>query len=232
MEGIIAIIPARGGSKGIPRKNIKLLNHQPLISYTIAAAKQSKHIERVIVSTEDQEIKEVAQKYGAEIINRPKELAQDHTPTLPVLQHVVQTLQDNDNKVKLVVLLQSTAQFQKSKEIDEAIETVLEGTWDSLISLSPTPKHFNPTWQKILNEEGQVLNTLDNTPIDDDKKSTRRQDLKQTYWKNGQIYIMTPETLMKKNSLFGDRCVSYTIDREIVNIDTEADWKKAERLEK
>ena len=228
----IAIIPARGGSKGIPRKNIKLLNHQPLISYTIAAAKQSKHIERVIVSTEDQEIKEVAQKYGAEIINRPKELAQDHTPTLPVLQHVVQTLQDNDNKVKLVVLLQSTAQFQKSKEIDEAIETVLEGTWDSLISLSPTPKHFNPTWQKILNEEGQVLNTLDNTPIDDDKKSTRRQDLKQTYWKNGQIYIMTPETLMKKNSLFGDRCVSYTIDREIVNIDTEADWKKAERLEK
>ena len=83
-----------------------------------------------------------------------------------------------------------------------------------------------------MNEEGQVLNTLDNTPIDDDKKSTRRQDLKQTYWKNGQIYIMTPETLMKKNSLFGDRCVSYTIDREIVNIDTEADWKKAERLEK
>jgi len=232
MEGIIAIIPARGGSKGIPRKNIKLLNYQPLISYTIAAAKQSKHIERVIVSTEDQEIKEVAQKYGAETINRPKELAQDHTPTLPVLQHVVQTLQDNDNKVKLVVLLQSTAQFQKSKEIDEAIETVLEGTWDSLISLSPTPKHFNPTWQKILNEEGQVLNTSDNTPIDDDKKSTRRQDLKQTYWKNGQIYIMTPETLMKKNSLFGDRCASYIIDRAIVNIDTEADWKKAERLEK
>ncbi len=229
MEGVIAIIPARGGSKGIPRKNIKLLNGEPLISYTINAAKQSKHINRIVVSTEDTEIKEVAQRYGAEVIDRPEDLAQDNTPTLPVLQHTVKNL---NSQIKLIVLLQPTAQFQKAEEIDEAIETVLNGNWDSLISLSPTPKHFNPIWQKTLTEEGQVLNISNNTPIDDDKKSTRRQDLKQTYWKNGQIYIMTPETLMEKNSLFGDRCTSYIIDREIVNIDSDEDWKQAERLAK
>lgn len=232
MEGIIAIIPARGGSKGILRKNIKPLNGKPLISYTINTAKQSKHIERIIVSTEDAEIKEVSIKYGAEIIDRPIELAQDNSPTLPVLQHTVKTLQDNNEKVKLIVLLQSTSQFQKAKEIDEAIETVLRGKWDSLISLSPVPKHFNPIWQKKITDNKQVLNVSDDEPIDDDKKSTRRQDLKQTYWKNGQIYIMTPETLMEKNSLFGKNCTSYIIDREIVNIDTEEDWKQAEKLEK
>jgi len=232
MEGIIAIIPARGGSKGIPRKNIKLLNGKPLISYTIAAAKQSKHIERVIVSTEDTEIKEVSMKYGAEIIDRPEELAQDNSPTLPVLQHTIQTLQNNNEKVKLIVLLQSTAQFQKTEEIDEAIETVLNRNWDSLISLSPVPKHFNPLWQKKINDNGQVLNVSDSESINDDKKSTRRQDLKQTYWKNGQIYIITPETLMEQNSLFGKRCTSYIINRNIVNIDTEEDWKQAENLEK
>ena len=232
MEGIIAIIPARGGSKGIPRKNIKLLNGKPLISYTIAAAKQSKHIEQVIVSTEDKEIKEVSMKHGAEIIDRPDELAQDNSPTLPVLQHTIKTLQDNNKKVKLIVLLQSTAQFQKAKEIDEAIETVLNGNWDSLISLSPVPKHFNPIWQKKISDNGQVLNVSDSEPINDDKKSTRRQDLKQTYWKNGQIYIITPETLMEQNSLFGERCASYIINRNIVNIDTGEDWKQAEKLEK
>ena len=232
MEGVIAIIPARGGSKGILRKNIKLLNGKPLISYTINAAKQSKHIARTIVSTEDTEIKEVSMKYGAEVIDRPEALAKDNSPTLPVLQHVIQTLQDNNEKVKLIVLLQSTAQFQKPEEIDEAIQTVINGNWDSLISLSPVPKHFNPIWQKKLNDNGQVLNVLNNEPINDDKKSTRRQDLKQTYWKNGQIYIMTPETLMEKNSLFGERCTRYIINRKIVNIDTEEDWKQAEKLEK
>jgi N-acylneuraminate cytidylyltransferase len=232
MEGVIAIIPARGGSKGILRKNIKLLNGKPLISYTINAAKQSKHIARTIVSTEDTEIKEVSMKYGAEVIDRPEELAKDNSPTLPVLQHVIQTLQDNNEKVKLIVLLQSTAQFQKPEEIDEAIQTVINGNWDSLISLSPVPKHFNPIWQKKLKDNGQVLNVSDNKPINDDKKSTRRQELKQTYWKNGQIYIMTPETLMEKKSLFGERCTSYIINRKIVNIDTEEDWKQAEKLEK
>ncbi len=232
MKKIITIIPARGGSKGIPRKNIKLLAGKPLISYTIETAKQSKHINQIIVSTEDQEIKEVAQKYGAEVIDRPEELAQDNIPTLPVLQHVVQTLQDNNEQVKLIVLLQPTAQFQKVEEIDEAIEIMLNRNWDSLISLSPIPKHFNPIWQKTLAEDGQVLNESNNEPINDDKKSTHRQNLEQTYWKNGQIYIMTPETLMEKGSLFGDRCTSYIIDREIVNIDTDEDWKKAEELSK
>jgi len=232
MEGVIAIIPARGGSKGIPRKNIKMLNEKPLIYYTINAAKNSRYINRVIVSTEDNEIKKVAKEHGAEVINRPEELAQDNIPTLPVLQHAVQTLKDKDQKIKLIVLLQSTAQFQRSEEIDEAIETVLNGNWDSLISLSTIPKHFTPTWQKTLTKEGQVLNMVDNEPIDDDKKSTHRQNLEQTYWKNGQIYIMTPETLMEKNSLFGDRCASYIITREIVNIDTEEDWKHAEKLSK
>jgi len=179
-----------------------------------------------------QKIQKVSITHGAEIIERPDELAQDKSPTLSVLQHTIKTLQDNNEKVKLIVLLQSTAQFQKAKEIDEAIETVLNGNWNSLISLSSVPKHFNPIWQKKISDNGQVLNVSDSEPINDDKKSTRRQDLKQTYWKNGQIYIITPETLMEQNSLFGERCTSYIINRNIVNIDTEEDWKQAEKLEK
>src|SRR3989344_1550305 len=148
--GIIGIIPARGGSKGILRKNIKPLCGKPLILYTIEEAKQSKLLSKIIVSTEDPEIKQIALQAGVEVIDRPAEFAQDNSPTLPVLQYAVETLEKRNEKVSIVVLLQPTALFKRAEEIDEAIEKFLNNNADSLISLSPTPKHFHPLWQKKL----------------------------------------------------------------------------------
>ncbi len=231
MEGIIALIPARGGSKGVPRKNIKPLAGKPLIAYTIEEAKKSQYISRILVSTEDAEIKEIALKFGAEVIDRPDELAQDRTPALPVLQHAVRTLQEQGENVKLLVLLQATALFKKAEEIDSCIKVMLDGDYTGLISLSPTPKHFVKNWQKEI-KDGVVFNHHDGLPINDDKKATRRQDLPTTYWKNGQIYIMKPETLLEEDGLFGSKCFGFVIDRnDLVNIDCPEDFAYAEYLQ-
>jgi CMP-N,N'-diacetyllegionaminic acid synthase len=230
-KNIIAIIPARGGSKGVPRKNIKLVGGKPLIAHAILDGKASNYISQVYVSTEDAEIKQVAVEWGAEVIDRPHDLAQDKSPTLPVMQHVVQTLEKRGQQVDLVVLLQATALYKSVEEIDQAIEIMLTGKYDSLISLSPTPKHFVKNWQKEINAEGLVMNHHDGLPINDDKSATRRQDLPTTYWKNGQLYIMTPETLMENDGLFGERCYGFVIDRgNIANIDSPEDMEYAEYL--
>ena len=137
MSNIVAIIPARGGSKGVPRKNIKNLCGKPLIQYTIDEAKRSNKISRVIVSTEDEEIAEISRNLGAEVIMRPDELATDKAPTLPVIQHVIETLEKNqDFKVDAIMLLQPTTPFRKQEHIDQAIGLFLEKNPDSVVSVS------------------------------------------------------------------------------------------------
>ncbi len=234
-QGIIGIIPARGGSKGIPRKNIKALCGKPLILYTIEEAKKSRLLSKIFVSTEDPEIKQIALQAGVEVIDRPAEFAQDKSPTLPVLQHAVEALEkrnEKSEKVDMIVLLQPTALFKRAEEIDQAIQQFINSNADSLISLSPTPAHFHPLWQKEIDEhnKNRVCN-LDGTPLNDDKRAVRRQDLPQTYWKNGQLYIMKRDTLMKKQRLFGDHCIPFVIYRsDIINLDTEEDFAYAEYL--
>ena len=119
---ILAIIPARGGSKGIPGKNIKLLAGKPLLFYTIDAAKNSKYITRTVVSTESAQIKDIALSLGAEVIDRPIELAQDETKTAPVLLQVVSELEKQNYYPDIVVLLQATCPLRNAKELDEAVE--------------------------------------------------------------------------------------------------------------
>src|SRR3989344_1132419 len=119
---ILAIIPARGGSKGIPGKNIKLLAGKPLIAHSIEAARNSRFINRVIVSTDDEHIANAARKYGAEIIMRPKELAEDKTPMDPVLQHAVEFLEKENYIPEAVMLLQPTSPLRTTEHINEAIE--------------------------------------------------------------------------------------------------------------
>lgn len=148
---IIAIIPARGGSKGLPRKNVKILNGKPLIAQTILAAKNSKLIDRVFVSTEDREIAEISKKYGAEIIERPKKLARDFVPTAPVLKDALFQLEKKENyKPDVVVYLQTTDIFRKKGIIDEVIKKILENpSLDSVFAAYPTHKNF---WKK--NKDG------------------------------------------------------------------------------
>ena len=146
---IIAIIPARGGSKGVPRKNIKLLNGKPLISYSIRAALKSKFIDRVIVSTDDKEIAEIAKRYKAEVpYLRPAELAQDTSPTLPVLQHAVKYLEEKENyKTDLIVLLQPTTPLILASDIDSAIKQLIKTKTNSCVSICEISER--PEWMYI-----------------------------------------------------------------------------------
>ena len=132
---ILAIIPARGGSKGIPRKNIKLLAGKPLIAYTIEAALKSKYLDRVIVSTEDREIAETSRHYGAEVIKRPKILAKDKAKTIDVIFHLLNVLKEKNYIPEIIVLLQPTSPLRIVKDIDKAIELFLKEKCESVVSV-------------------------------------------------------------------------------------------------
>jgi CMP-N,N'-diacetyllegionaminic acid synthase len=229
---ILAIIPCRAGSKGVKKKNVRKLAGKPLITHTIEQARGSKLITRIVVSTDDPEAMEICKKLKCDYISRPEELATDTAPTLPVLVHAVKHLEEKENyKADLIVLLQVTTPFRTAKQIDEAIGQFLKSKTDSLMSVSPVPDHFSPYWQKKINEDGIIVPFLEGTSITDDKNYTRKQDLPKGYWKNGMIYIIPYDTLINKNSLFGDRCLAYVVDDEhAVNIDTEFDFFMAESI--
>ncbi len=154
----LGIITARGGSKGIPRKNIKLLGGKPLIAYTIEASKESGIFDRIIVSTDDNEIAEVAKKYGAEVpFMRPAELAQDTTPTLPVLVHALEWLKSNEGyEPDAVAILQPTSPLRSSEHLRNAHVLFVQSGADSVVSVKTVPGHYNPHWQFQVDGESRM----------------------------------------------------------------------------
>lgn len=217
---IISIIPARGGSKGIPRKNIKLLAGKPLIAYTIETSLNSKLINRTIVSTEDREIAGISNEYGAEVIRRPKKLATDTAPTEPVLQDVVKYLEEKENyKPDLIVLLQPTSPLRKKGDIDKAIKQLIRTKADSLLSVKESDDFL---WKK----ENKVFK-----PVNYDfKNRPRRQDMNQ-YLENGSIYITKRNILMNKNCRLGGEVTCYVMDEEdSFEIDTKLDFYLTEKI--
>lgn len=226
---IVGLIPARGGSKGVPRKNIKKLADKPLIQYTIEEAKKSNKINRLIVSTDDEEIANISEELGTEVIKRPEELSQDDTPTLPVIQHTIEELEKEGNTVDAIILLQPTTPFRKQKHIDEAITLFLEKNPESVISIGKVPGHFSPFWQISLEE---TYTELFMRKYDKEIKTliSRRQDLPDTYYRDGAIYITKKETILS-GKLIGDICVPYIIkDKNFINIDTNEDFEYAEYI--
>ncbi|MBI2108802.1 MAG: acylneuraminate cytidylyltransferase family protein [Parcubacteria group bacterium] len=215
---ILAIIPARGGSKGIPGKNIKLLAGKPLIAYSIEAAKNSRFVNRVVVSTDYKDIAEVAEKYGAEVIMRPKELAEDKTPMDPVLKHVVEFLENEEGYTPdAVVLLQPTSPLRTAKHLDEAIEKFLEGDFDTIISVevNKNPRH------EI--REGKYL-------VPSFKKIENRDKREPSYIENGAIYISKTD-LIKNGKIRGERIGHHEMDRySSIDIDEPIDFEIVERL--
>lgn len=218
---ILAIIPARGGSRGIPRKNVRLLCGKPLIAYTIEAALNSKYIDRVVVSTEDQEIAKIARKYGAEVIQRPQELATDNTPTEPVLEHVAKHLQQNENyRADIVVLLQPTSPLRTNRHIDEALESFLSKKYDSLLSVCRSHLFL---W-KTGKEGAYPLNF-------DFRNRPRRQDKEPEYQENGAIFITKPEILIQGHNRLGGKVGLYIMPvEESWEIDSEFDLWSCEEF--
>lgn len=223
---ILALIPARGGSKTVPRKNIKLLNGKPLIYYTIREAKKSKYLSHIIVSTEDKEIAKIAREYGAEVIPRPLELAKDDTPSLPVYQQVIRHLEEAENfHPGIIVILQPTSPLRLVQDIDRAIEKFLQTNCDSVVSVCEA--ECPPYWMYTL--EKDKLKSV----IEGGDKIIRRQDAPKVYRLNGAVYVTHRDIIMKDNRVLGSDTRAYIMPLErSVDIDTELDFKFAELLMK
>jgi len=226
---ILAIVPARGGSKGIPRKNIKLLNGKPLIAYTAEAIKNSKLINRAVCSSEDNEIINIANNYGLDTpFKRPIELAQDDTPSLSVLQHAVKALYELDNYVpEIIVNLQPTSPFRYNGLIDSAIEIFINSKdADSLVSVEKIPHNFSPfSAMKLRDNYIRPLQKID-------EKKNNRDEKPEYFARNGALNsICTYDCLVSKNSLYGTKIIPFIMSREAsIDIDDNFDWLLAEYI--
>ena len=224
---ILGVIPARGGSKGVPRKNIREIGGHPLIAYTLRAAQASTRLTRCIVSTEDAEIAEVAGRYGGDVpFVRPAELAADGSGSIGVVQHAVAALEDAGEVYDAVCLLQPTHPLRTGADIDAAVERFGSRPQASaLVTVVPVPHEFNPHWTFL--EDGGYLRIA----TGDEELFKRRQDLPSAYVRDGAIYLTRRDTLMRGGSLYGDRLTYLEMPAERhVNIDTLEDWRDAERL--
>ena len=229
---VLAVIPARGGSKGIPRKNIKDFSGFPLIAYSIAAAKQSQLVTRVIVSTDDAEIAEIARQWGAETpFLRPEEFARDNTLDLPVLQHGLDWLAENeDYHPEMVVWLRPTSPIRPSDCVDDAIQLLLDHPEaDSVRGVIPAGQ--NPFKMWTLDAESGALNPLLKVEGVAEPYNAPRQILPDAYWQTGHIDAIWTKTVLDKHSMTGQVILPLMIDpRYTVDIDVPADWDHAERV--
>jgi len=232
MTKIIAIIPARGGSKGIPHKNIRSFAGYPLIAWSIAAGLQAKSVSRVIVSTDDEEIAAVAREYGAEApFLRPHELAQDRTLDLPVFEHALKWLEDIEGfKSDVVVQLRPTSPIRPVDCVDGAVKLLFDyPDADSVRGVVPAGQNPYKMWRfKGYDRPMEPLMDVEGVT---EPYNAPRQILPQAYWQTGHIDAIRTKTISNKNSLTGSVIYPYVIDpRYTVDIDALADWEKYETL--
>ncbi len=226
---ILAIIPARGNSKSIPKKNIKEFAGFPMMAFSIAAAKQSNYVTRVIVSTDNQEIVHVAKKYGAEVpYMRPDELAQDNTLDYPVIEHALLWLAEKENyHPDYVIQLRPTSPIRPRNMVDDAVELMLSHPEaDSVRGVVPSAQNPYKMW--FVDEQGRMKPILQVDGVRE-PYNTPRQDLPDTFWQTGHIDVIRAEMIHKKKSLSGDVILPLMVDpRYSVDIDTLLDWERAE----
>jgi CMP-N,N'-diacetyllegionaminic acid synthase len=225
-KSIIAIIPARGGSKGLSRKNVRILNGKPLIYYTIEVALGTKPIDRVIVSTEDDEIANISRNYGAEVIARPISLALDNTPSLPVFQHVIKYLEDNEQyDPDIIIILQPTSPLRTVCDVEGALNKYLESRCDSMVSVC---RAEHPPYLMFTIEDNKMKPIIQNR-----EKITRRQDAPIVYRLNGAIYIAKKDFIMSENKIMDENTIAFEMPVErSVDIDNQIDLEFAEFLSK
>ena len=224
---VLGLIPARGASKGIPRKNIRPLAGKPLLQYTAEAALSATSLSKIVLSTDDEEIAGVGRRCGLSVpFLRPKQLACDDTPMLPVVQHAINWLEEQGECFDAVCLLQPTNPLRRSEHIDACVAMLVESGADSVISVLPVPAEYNPHWVYLRNSDGMLrLSTGESAPI------PRRQELPPAFHREGSVYVTRRDTLMKENSLYGQRVAGYLVDpATCVNIDSQEDWARAEDL--
>lgn len=219
---ILAIIPARGGSKGIKNKNIRLLNKKPLITYSIDVAKLCSYIDYILVTTDSEKIADISKTAGASVpFIRPEYLASDNAKTIDVLIHAIEVLKSMNMTFDYVVLLQPTQPLRLKKHLDEAIEQIVDFGCDSLVSVCEVSE--NPILMRTIDESGKLSRILSfNSTI-------RRQDFPKFYKVNGSIYINKIDKKFNKNTSLNDNEYAYLMPKEYsVDIDEEKDFIMAE----
>jgi len=224
---VVGVVTARGGSKGIPRKNVRLLCGRPLLQYTAEAAMGSRLLSRTILSTDDETIAEVGRQCGLDVpFMRPAELARDDTPAIPVLQHAVRKLEEAGEYYDAILTLQPTNPLRRPQDIDGTIELLEKTGADSVISFVEVgDKH--PARMKVIGEDGHVIDP----PFAEEFEGQPRQKLPKLYLREGSIYLTRRVVLMEQNSLKGRDCRAWIIPEErACNIDTPFDLFLAEQM--
>ena len=220
---VLAIIPARGGSKGVPGKNIYPLSTKPLIAYTIEAALESRSVNRLIVSTDDKKIAEVSSLYGAETIDRPAEISGDYHQSELALIHVLDHLEANERYIPdWLIFIQCTSPLLLPEDIDEAYRVVVKGEYDSIFSAYE--EHFIPRWQFDRNETAKPVNYEPN-------KRPMRQEVPSEFVENGAFYIMRTDHLKRAGTRFGEKSGIYVMPMErSFQVDTFEDIALIEKI--
>ena len=224
---VLGLIPARGGSKGIPNKNIRDLNGRPLLWYTAQAALEAQYLDRVVLSTEDSEIAKVGRACGLDVpFVRPSELSEDRSPTFPVIEHALNFFDAQDDSFDAVCLLQPVTPLRKSQVIDDCISLMKETDADSVITMLRVPIQFNPHFVYFVGRNGNLEYSLGG-----ETQIIRRQDAPTAFVREGSVYLATVETIRHRKSLFGDKIKGLEIDPGVsVNIDSMDDWERAESI--
>lgn len=220
----IAIVPARGGSKGIPRKNIKLLNGKPLIEYTLNFLKEINFINEIIVTTDSEEIKDIVEKNSISVpVLRPSHLAEDYVSDFPVIKHALAKL--TTNKADIVLFLRPTIPFRSYETVNEMVEKLVKDNIDSVRTVKKVSEH--PYWMKV-NENGKWRDLIEGR---NENKYYQRQMLPDVYTLSGAVDVFWAKNIEKYGNLYGDK-IEYHIDKceYSVDIDTMADWYEAEYL--
>lgn len=222
---ILCVIPARGGSKGLPGKNIKLLCGKPLIAYSIEHARRSKYIDRTIVSTDTREIAAIARRQGAEVpFLRPKKLARDKSSTVDALLHAADWMEKKEEfNFDIIVLLHVTTPLRSTEDVDKSIELLFKGTVDNVFSV--TEAHRNPYFNMVeVKKNGKVALVKNGLYV-------TRQSAPRVYDMNSSIYVWWKDVLKNKKSVFPGKTRVYLMPKErSVDIDDHVDFKIAEML--
>jgi CMP-N-acetylneuraminic acid synthetase len=223
---VLGIIPARGGSKGLPGKNLMPLAGQSLVARAAAAARESGVVDRVILTTDAISIADEGRRAGIDVpFMRPAHLAADDTPMLPVLRHAVEALEADGWIPEIIVLLQPTSPLRQPAHLRDAVTLLRKSGADSVVSVVEVPRHLSPDY--VMRVVGEELKPF----LPEGERTTRRQDARAAYVRDGTVYAFWRDTLMLHDSIYGSRCLPLIIPaEESVTIDAPADWAAAERL--
>ena len=221
---VLGLINARGGSKGVPRKNIKLLCGKPLIAWSIEAGLNSKYVNKLVVSTDDSEIAEISRKYGADVpFLRPKELASDNSLQIDAIKHAIHFLEESGHYFDIILLLQPTTPLRKTADIDCSLKLLFEENADTVISITDVGGRHPATCYKPYKAK-QIV-----PYIESNMRGVLRQEFDPIYWRNGAIYATKRNIIIHNNSLYGDSIVGYKMNEEnSFNIDSQFDWNLTE----